>query len=261
MYMSLTKSQFDSEHEGLLQEKYDSTIENIKQIQDIEKYMYKNLEIARGKGESDSIMQMIQGKINDLVTIRKNLYNQLSQKYKESAQDLNNTRNDLSNQFTIVSLINDELDRLHGNYKSVSDVLDSKKRMVEISNYEEERYKSYNHLMLLVVIMMAGVFIIYMLNKNDIMPNQLATLLLSIIIGVSLIFIVRQVIYMSNRSNFNYNDYVITNKPGVPSTGHQTNFGISSSTFSKDLSSLETDLSSLPSKLPKLNTKIEITKQ
>ena len=261
--MSLTKGQFDSEHEGLLQEKYDSTIENIKQLQDIEKYMYKNLEIAQGKGETASNMDLIKQKISELVTIRKNLYNQLSEKYKESSDDLNNSRNDLADQYTMVSLINDELDRIKSNYETVEDVLNSKRRMVEISDYEEARYKAYNHLMYLIVIAILAMLVVFILQRNGFLSGNVSLGLISIIIAVSLIYIARQAFYMATRSSFNYDEYA-TRTSVAPSSGSIAPSKVAPATPSSTpsvMSDINKGLSGLEKDFASAKVDINITKK
>ena len=40
----MSKSQFQANHASMLQQKHDSTIKNIQELQELEKYMFQNLQ-------------------------------------------------------------------------------------------------------------------------------------------------------------------------------------------------------------------------
>ena len=83
------RTQFAQRHPALLGEKHQVTIKNLKDLQDVEKYMFNNLQ-SLNKSSPDSIQesQMIKTRLDELSNTRMALFKQLKTMYKDQQRQL-----------------------------------------------------------------------------------------------------------------------------------------------------------------------------
>ena len=79
---SLQRKLFDSRHSDLLDQKHQNTIKNIKDLQELEKYMFNNLQ-ALNKSDPNATeeTEVIKARINELKNMRMTLFGQLKNMY------------------------------------------------------------------------------------------------------------------------------------------------------------------------------------
>ena len=104
------KNQFLEEQPGKLNTKHQNTIKDIQKLQEIEKYMFNNLQ-SLNKSSSGDLQKsaVIKSRLDELSTMRLGLFNQLKNMYQDGQSETSNSRNNLADQITMVKVIDNEL--------------------------------------------------------------------------------------------------------------------------------------------------------
>ena len=86
------------------------TIKNIKDLQELEKYMFQNLQ-SLNKSSAGSVQEsdIIKKRIEELSAMRVALFSQLKTMYKDQQQQTATSRSNLADQLTMTSVIDNEL--------------------------------------------------------------------------------------------------------------------------------------------------------
>jgi len=207
LYIYMGKQIYNEEHRELLEEKHQNTIQNIRELQEMEKYMYENLAKLTNEGGYNAQEEQIVKRISELTQMRVNLFNSLKDQYTDAASDLNNSRRSLRDQILSVELVEEELKETKKNYKSLLHNKNNKVRMVEIGTYETERYNA--HIDVLKIISFTSLIVIVLsgLYHRDFIPGNIVSILLVVTISVGIILVIRKILDIVNRSNMVYDQY------------------------------------------------------
>jgi len=204
----MNQTQQTQEKINMLTEKHQTTINNIKELQEIEKYMFQNLEKYKSSEGQEAIeRENIVNRINELTQIRLNLFNQLKNMYNEKHSELTDDKNNLSQQMTMINVIENELNNMKNNMRVMRDNKNNKMRLIELGNYESDKYKANTYIMKVIALTAIVILIISALFKNGIIPGNISSGLITIVGGVSLIIILRNIYDIYSRSNLNFNQY------------------------------------------------------
>lgn len=205
--MSLTNAQFNQERPELLNEKHQNVLNNIQKLQEIEKYMFQNLErINNQGGDSTAETQAIE-KINELTETRINLFNQLKDVYSSTQNELNDERNMLANQIAITNMVENELNNLKTNTQQLRSNKSNKLRLVEIGDYESKRYNAHIGIMKIIATCSVIILIASILHKNYPIPAVLTTIIIIGTMVVGTIMIIIRVIDLMRRNNMDFDQY------------------------------------------------------
>ena len=204
----MNKATFNAEHQQLLEEKHQNTIKNIQELQEMEKYMYQNLESLNAggnstQGEEDQIVN----RINELTQMRINLFTQLKQQYGSTANELNNDRKALKDQVATVGIVEDELNKAKQNYRALVNEKNNKLRMVEIGTYQSDRYSAHIGVMKIIAIASVIVLVASVLLQRGLLPGRVVSGIIIITVAVAIILVIRKVLDLSSRSNLVYDQY------------------------------------------------------
>ena len=160
--------------------------------------------VENGEESSMSAME-IKGRIGDLSQLRNQLYKDLNNILTSTQCNLADSRMNLADQIAMVDIVKKELDNAEKAINELEIIRNNRKRMVQITNYEKQRYGSHTSIFRTIAFcglgVLAGVYLVNAGNKN--IGN--AVILLSIIIGV--IFTMRAVYYNWWRSSMNWNRF------------------------------------------------------
>ena len=142
------RAQFAQQHPALLGQKHQVTIKNLKDLQDVEKYMFNNLQ-SLNKSSPDSIQQsqMIKTRLDELSTTRMALFKQLKTMYKDQQRQTSDSRGNLADQLTMTKVVQNELDNAKKELAALEQERLNKKRLVELGEYEYDRYRSHKNIM------------------------------------------------------------------------------------------------------------------
>ena len=188
-----------------LNEKHLAVINNIKQLQTTEKYLFDSLPNYQEKG--DAAVKQVISQINNISTIRKNLFEQLMTMYSGSSgrhDDTNNNLNDLSGKEALLKITEDELNRVKKTIKQGSGQNFNTLRMIEIGNYEFDRYQA--HQLVFQIIAFASVAILFLISllKLTPIPKNIIYVCILFVIIVGGIILLRKIYDLSQRDNMNY---------------------------------------------------------
>merc|ERR1712196_665625 len=100
------RDQFNRNHSSQLNSKHQTTIKNIQDLQDIEKYMFNNLQ-ALNKSSPDSVQesQAIQSRLDELSSMRLALFGQLKNMYTDTQRQTADNRSNLADQITMTKVV------------------------------------------------------------------------------------------------------------------------------------------------------------
>jgi len=196
---------------GDLKEKHTNTLENIKQLQETEKYLFESLPNMKNKGE-DAVRQTV-SQINNISTIRKNLFEQLKKVYANQLKPADD--NDMT---ALLQVGEDNLNDTKALLKKDNSKVYNTLRMIQIGNYEFERYNAHKVLMQILAFTIAIIYTIHWLSKQIWLPipKQIFQITMLFVFIVSGILIGRKIYDLSQRDNQNYLKYDYSYMGDVP---------------------------------------------
>jgi len=207
------RNQFGNQRQGLLSNKHEDTIKNIKDLQELEKYMFQNLQ-SLNKTSAGSVQEsdIIKKRIEELSAMRVALFNQLKSMYKDQQAQTANSRSNLADQLTMTSVIDTELTNATNQLDVLEKEYSNKKRLVELSEYEYDRYGSHKNVVKIIVYGALGVLSIIYLMAYPWFPASVGMLSICIIIGIVLISISGRMLTNFTRSNLDWNKFSFDKK-------------------------------------------------
>ena len=165
-----------------LAEKHENTIKQIKELQELERYMFANLQgINKSSPDANEQEERIRRRIQELVTIRQNLFGKLRGMYTSTQINVTKSREDLADQIAVGKTMEDELKNTEEQLEVLRAERANKMKMVEIGQYEYERYNELRGIMKNIVYGIFIVLIISFLMRQPWFPR---------IVGVALIALV-----------------------------------------------------------------------
>ena len=182
-----------------------------------EQYLQTNLQNLNQSDEDYSYKStQIKNMIDDLVTMRLGLLTELKTIYKSAQKDTSSGRNNLANQLTVNKIIENEknieqeIDRLEKNELN-------KKRLVELGEYEYDRYTSHKNIYKIIAYgAMSVMLIVLFMSKFKFIPSSVGLLTIILIIAFVLITIGRRIMVNFSRTNLNWQKF---NYDGYKGTG------------------------------------------
>ena len=207
------RNQFNSQRAGLLSDKHENTIKNIKDLQELEKYMFQNLQ-SLNKSSSGSVQEsdIIKKRIEELSAMRVALFNQLKTMYTDQQIQTASSRSNLADQLTMTSVIDNELTNAQNQLDALEKEYKNKKRLVEISEYEYDRYSSHKNILKIVVYGILGILAIVYLMSFPWFPASVGMLSICIIIAIVLIVIANRMLSNFTRTNLYWNKFAFDKK-------------------------------------------------
>jgi len=189
------------------QERQKQTLDNIQRLQTMEKDLYTQLEKSSASGGDIAGQDAIIAKINELSQIRISLFNELKDMYKDTQGRVSQSRIDLVDQMTVAGVVENELNNAKTNLNALSDNKNQKMRMVELNTYYSQKYREYSRVMKLVIYFTVPILILAILRKKTFIPENIANILIVILIIVGGIMVVLRLVDLSSRSNMNFDEY------------------------------------------------------
>ena len=105
--------------------------------------------------------------------------------------------------------------------------------MLKLTHTMQEKYREQVGLVKTLIIVGVCVLLIVILNKKDIIPNDISNILLAVVIMVAIIIFGKRVYNYYRRDNMNYqefdygheSDYKVTEHPGESESAWDYNMG------------------------------------
>jgi len=184
-----------------------TTIDDLKKLQNVEMDLFKSLQQAVSTGSDQTTKDTLLTQIKSISDVRHDMYKRLVGQYRLTQDNVSQTRSNLVDQFTLVDIMQQQLDNLHDNINIILNAKNDRMRMVEINTYFGKQYEAQKELMQIIVLTAVPLLILAILSNAGTLGYTLAGVLGTIVIAIGLVFIVRKVIDISSRSNVNFDEY------------------------------------------------------
>ena len=131
----LNPQQFKQSQPIMLQKKHQTAMNQVKELQELEKYLFKNLQNVN-KSDQDSQAQeaAIRTRINELKTMRMNLFDKLKHLYTDAQDSVNINRRDLADQIAVSKTMEDELENTEDTLRQLEAEKNSKAVRLPLAN-------------------------------------------------------------------------------------------------------------------------------
>jgi hypothetical protein len=192
---------------------YQTTLNNIKDLQNLEKDLYIKLDISATTKGNDAEQTDLINRINKISQIRISLLQNINTMSTSLQSQVGNSKISLIDQLTLIGVIEQQLNQIKAQMNQSDNIKNNKLRMVEINTYYGKRYRSYTELMKFVIFSCILFLILALLKKKELIPENIANGLLSIVFIISLFFFLRKVNDIYWRDNMNFDQYNWFNVP------------------------------------------------
>jgi SMC interacting uncharacterized protein involved in chromosome segregation len=153
-----------------LQERNQQVLNNISQLQNQEKELYKSLDDVSLSSEEK---QQIINKINEISQMRMNLYSSLNDLHSFYQQNVSASRTTLGQSMAAIDVLENELNQSKIRMNLIEEEKNNKLRLVEINTYYGKRYNAHSKLMKTIVIICIPIIILAVLANMGILPSNL----------------------------------------------------------------------------------------
>ena len=183
-------------------------IASIKELQGLEQYLFSKLEDVdlndpTNYSEKDDLVSHI----NDLSTLRNDLFGQLGKIYINLDKNSQIERSALTDQITTTNMMEEQLNNLKSEVARILSARNNKKRMTEIGEYEYLRYSAHKNAMKTLAFISLAILIFSYLLKKELIPTIIAKIGIIATLSIGGVILVKQVWDMVTRDNQNYNRF------------------------------------------------------
>lgn len=184
----------------------EQTMNNIKNLQNLEKQLYINLQNESKNNNKDRQSAIIK-QINDISQTRINMFEHLKSVYQLLDDNFESDRNNLANQLTTLSVVEKNLNNSKKQLNKLENNNAKTLRMTEIDDFFSRKYNAYTKLLQFLIILMIPIIIIILLKRNQTISKQITNILLAIIIIIGLFYIGGSLLDLSRRNNMIFQEY------------------------------------------------------
>ena len=186
-----------------------TTIQNIKDLQALEKSLYAQLENSASSSAPPSLQQQEKAiqRINELSKMRATLFGNLQDSYSMNQYQVAQTRNDLVDELTNVQIIEGELNNSKKQMNALKNEKINKLRMVEINTYYGKRYEAHANIMKIIIFTCIPIIIISVLNKKNMISGNIANALIAIVIVIFILTLWYKIADIMFRDNMDFDQY------------------------------------------------------
>jgi hypothetical protein len=186
----------------------DQTLNTIGQLDIQIESMYNDLEALSveqnpNANEQNQILQ----KIQELQQLKTSLYTSVSTNYATTQSNVAISRNSLVNEMAVGGIVEHELKNVQGNLGALQDARYGKLRMAEINNYYGDKYDTQAKVMKTIVYFCIPILILGLLMKRQILPSNIALILIAIVLGLAIVVVLFQLFDIASRDNMNFSEY------------------------------------------------------
>jgi len=208
-----------------VQENNEQILNDIQSLQKMEQQLFSGLE--NNPNLSPDEQKKIIEKMNQLSTMRINLYQTLSGINNFFENALNTSVGSLKEQAVAIGIVENELNKAKARLEILEVERNNKIRLVEINTYFGDKYAEHSQLMKIIIYTLVPVIILAFINSKGFLPNTIYYILLGIISLIGAFFFWRRFSSIIMRDNMNYQEF---NWPFNPDSANT----VSSSSSSTD---------------------------
>jgi len=213
------KSKLKPSCSDILETQYNDLIDSINSIHAFEGKLFEDLESVENGDEASMSATEIKGKISDLSKLRNQLYTDLNNILTSTQCNLADSRQNLADQIAMVEIVKKELDNAETAIKELEIIRNNRRRMVQITDYEKERFGSHKNIFRTIAFCGLGVlFGVYLVNAGW---GTIGKLGIVASIALAIIFTLQSIYLNWWRSSMNWNRFNF-GKQGVGGAGYET---------------------------------------
>ena len=161
------KSKLKPSCSDILNVQYTDLLDSINNIHAFEGKLFEDLESVENGGESSMTAMEIKGRISDLSKLRNQLYTDLNNILTSTQCNLADSRQNLADQIAMVDIVKKELDNAERAIKELEIIRNNRRRMVQITDYEKQRFGSHKNIFRTIAFCGLGVLIsVYLVNAG-----------------------------------------------------------------------------------------------
>jgi len=172
---------------------FDEIIQQLHDLQESEYAVFQNLRSLANaapdtKESSEEIKQAqdsLKTVIKQLTTKRQALFKQLKTRYTSAECGLSGDRKSLSDQITMVQVVEDRLSQIKKEVMFIESTHDNKMRMIEIGDYEYNRYAAHKNIFRNISFCSLGILVGVVLKKKEWQTMGNLVIITSILICVA----------------------------------------------------------------------------
>lgn len=197
----------DANVAAALNQRLQQTRQDIQNLQVLERHQFDNLQKVTGQGtpaDSDAIKE----RIKKLVTVRTNLYDKMSNMFSSKLNDVTKARYAVAEQIAVTKTLEDELMNVDNELDDLKQQKANKKRLLEISDFEYDRFNEYKEVIKVVVYGGLVILVASFLMKQSWFPPILGVAIIGITAAIVIINIVGRVVTNYKRQDRNFNKII-----------------------------------------------------
>jgi hypothetical protein len=199
------KSKLQPSCSDILNVQYTDLLDSINNIHAFEGKLFEDLETVENGGESSMTSIEIKGRISDLSKLRNQLYTDLNNILTSTQCNLADSRQNLADQIAMVDIVKKELDNAETAIKELEIIRNNRRRMVQITDYEKQRFGSHKNIFRTIAFCGLGVLIgVYLVNAGW---GTIGKLGIVASIAMAVILTLSSVYYNWWRSGMNWNRF------------------------------------------------------
>ncbi len=184
-----------------LAKRHQNIMATIDSLTAIETSILNNLQSDMNNGAN------IEAEVQKISTERSNLYSQLKQIYEKKITDVTEGKYALADKLAVNKILQQELDNINGQIENLRDEKNNKKKLIEITDYEYDRYYEYKKVLKTVVYGFLVILICTFLMKQPWFPKMLGIGIICITIAYVFILTIGRVMDNFRRNDKNYNKF------------------------------------------------------
>jgi hypothetical protein len=192
-----------SETSKYIQDSSEELLNDIQSLQQTEQDLFNSLENNLTPEQQEQILN----KINQVTTMRINLYQALGNINGFFQNALKTSYGTLKDQSVAINIVEEELNRMKQNLSTLQEEKNNKLRIVEINTYFGEKYAEHAQLMKIVIFTLIPVIILALIYRSGILPPAIYYILLCIIAAVGGYYFWKRMASIVTRDNMYYSEY------------------------------------------------------
>jgi hypothetical protein len=188
-----------------IQQNNEQILNDIQSLQQMEQQLFNSLETNTSLTTTQQ--EQIIDKINQISTMRVNLYQTLSGVNNYFQNTLTSSIGTLKEQTVAISIVESELNQAKKRLALLEEEKNNKVRLVEINDYYGEKYAEHGQLMKIVIFTLVPIIILAILNNKGFLPDKIYYLLVGFFAIFGAIFFWYRMFSIWARDNMSYQEY------------------------------------------------------
>jgi hypothetical protein len=157
--------------------------------------------------------------LNNNAELQKALVATIPLEMTYAADRVATSRGALANQATVYGVMQQQYEQAKIGLGKVEGTQENKMRMVEVNTYYSDKYRAQTSLIKLIIIVCVAFLLVVILMKKNLIPNQVAVVLLGGIILIGGILVTMTYLNISSRDNMVFDEFNWNADPPYYDTG------------------------------------------